>query len=180
MVLLRSQGTAGRAQLCCLLPVIPGLLIIYYFHPSKNISRSAPRQRCVIPWNCLFSPANRETIDRSSRSWSSPCLCVLQCVPVPAPLRGSGWGTAAALVELLLRNQDFLRVGGGRGRLLGFGLFFFFSFLQNAFSSFNTRWFGTSPVLAKAAREAALTSVHAGIEAVSGEGFVSYGAFVRL
>lgn len=47
---------------------------------------------------------------------------LLHCVPVPAHLRRSGWETAAALVELLLRNGDFLRVGGSRGRLLAFGL----------------------------------------------------------
>lgn len=50
---------------------------------------------------------------------------LLHCVPVPAHLRGSGWETAVALVELLLRNGDFLHVGGGRGRMLefGFGVF---------------------------------------------------------
>lgn len=95
-------------------------------------------------------------------------------------------GAAAALVELLLRNGDFLCVGGGRGRLLGLGFgfwflfFFFFLPLQNAFSLFNTRWFGTSPVLAKSSREAALVSAHSGIKTVAAEGCVNSAAFVQL
>lgn len=68
-------------------------------------------------------------------------------------------------------------VAGGGCWALGF--FFFFP-LQNAFSSLNTRWFGASPVLAKPSREAALVSACSGIEAVAGEGSVSYGAFVQL
>lgn len=92
----------------------------------------------------------------------SVCLCQLRS--------GAPAGAAAALVELLLRNGEFLCVGGGRGRLLGLGFgfsyfLFFFLPLQSAFSLFNTRWFGTSPVLAKCSREAALVSAHSGIKA---------------
>lgn len=126
--LSRSQSTRGSPPL----PGNPvGLLIIGYFHPSKNASRSTPRQRCVVLWTCLVSPVNGAIIAKSSRSWSSPWLrgaAVCACASSAPGLRR---GTAAALVELLLRNGDFLCVGGGSGSLLGFGfgLFFFFSFL---------------------------------------------------
>lgn len=103
----------------------------------------------------------------------SACLCQLRS-GAPAGEQPRRWLSFCSGTEIFC---VWVVAGGGSWAL---GFFFFFSFLQNAFSSFNTRWFGTSPVLAKAAREAALTSVHSGIEAVSGEGFVSYGAFVRL
>lgn len=109
---------------------------------------------------------------------------VLQCVPVPAPLRGSGWEQPRRWLSSCSGTEIFcvwvVAGGGCWAWALGFGFFFFFLPLQNAFSLFNTRWFGISPVLAKSSREAALVSAHSGIKAVAAEGCVNSAAFVQL
>lgn len=103
----------------------------------------------------------------------SACLCQLRS-GAPAGEQPRRWLSFCSGTEIFC----VWVVAGGGSWALALGFFFFLP--AKCFFIINTRWFGISPVLAKAAREAALTSVHSGIEAVSGEGFVSYGAFMRL
>lgn len=73
---------------------------------------------------------------------------VLQCLPVPAPLRGSGWEQPRRWLSFCSGTEIFCVwvVAGGGCWALALGFFsIFFSPLQNAFSLFNTRWFGISP-----------------------------------
>lgn len=107
------------------------------------------------------------------------CCSVCACA---SSALGSGWEQPRRWLSFCSGTEIFcvwvVAEGGCWALALGF-IFFFFP-LQNAFSSFNTRWFGASPASAKPSRESALVSARSGIEAVAGEGSVSYGAFVQL